>query len=155
MEDSYLEIVNKRKQLEMANIKKCNEYTNKYGLTLSDNQINTLLERRKETLDETGRIEFREGIIDKLIKEFCDSPYINQENYAKILYELIEMFYEYKNETMDLVTDDELIEFMKKSFNGIAGGDLEYLSGTIMYKMRRNLLNGKPIDYIEDGEDYE
>ena len=56
---------------------------------------------------------------------------------------------------MDLITDEELIEFMKKSFDGIAEGDLEYLSGTIMYKMRENLLNGKPIDYIEDGKDYE
>lgn len=155
MENSYLEIVNKRKQIEIANIKKCNEYTSQYGLVLSDNQINNLLERRKETLNETGRIEFREGIIDKLIREFCDSPYINQENYAKTLYELIEIFYEYKNETMDSITDEELIEFMKKSFDGIAEGDLEYLSGTIMYKMRENLLNGKPIDYIEDGKDYE
>ncbi|MBO5413921.1 MAG: hypothetical protein J6A29_06595 [Clostridia bacterium] len=155
MEDSYLEIVNKRKQIEIANIKKCNEYTRQYGLALSDNQISNILERRKDTLKETGRIEFREGIIDKLIKEFCDSPYINQENYAEILYELIEIFYEYKNETMDLITDDELIEFMKKSFDGICQGDLEYLSGTVMYRMRENLLRGKPIDYIEDGEDYE
>ena len=155
MEDSYLEIVNKRKQNEIANIKKCNEYTSEYGLILSDNQISNLLEIRKETLKETGRIEFREGIIDKLIKEFCDSPYINQENYAQTLYELIEMFYEYKNETMDLITDDELIEFMKKSFDGVAQGDLEYLSGTVMYRMRENLLRGKPIDYIEEGEDYE
>lgn len=155
MEESYLEIVNKRKQIEIANIKKCNEYTTQYGLILSDDQINNLLERRKETLKEIGRIEFREGIIDKLIKEFCDSPYINKENYAETLYELIEMFYEYKNETMDLITDDELIEFMKKSFDGICQGDLEYLSGTVMYKMRENLLSGKPIDYIEDGEDYE
>lgn len=155
MEDFYLEIANKRRQIEIADIKKCNEYTNKYGLILSDNQINNLLERKNETLKETGRIEFREGIIDKLIKEFCDSPYINQENYAETLYELIEIFYEYKNETMDLITDDELIEFMKKSFDGIAKGDLEYLSGTVMYKMRENLLSGKPIDYIEEGEDYE
>lgn len=155
MEGNYLDVVNKRKQIEIANIKKCNEYTSQYGLVLSDNQISNLLERRKETLKETGRIEFREGIIDKLIKEFCDSPYINQENYAETLYELIEMFYEYKNETMDLITDDELIEFMKKSFDGIAQGDLEYLSGTVMYRMRENLLSGKPIDYIEEGEDYE
>ena len=155
MEESYLEIVNKRKQIEIANIKKCNEYTTQYGLILSDDQINNLLERRKETLKEIGRIEFREGIIDKLIKEFCDSPYINKENYAETLYELIEMFYEYKNETMDLITDDELIEFMKKSFDGICQGDLEYLSGTVMYKMRENLLSGKPIDYIEEGGDYE
>ncbi len=53
MEDSYLEIINKRKQLEISNIKKCNEYTSKYGLILSDNQINNLLERRKETLEKT------------------------------------------------------------------------------------------------------
>lgn len=151
MEESYLEIVNKRKQIETANIKKCNEYTNKYGLILSDNQISNLLERRKETLKETGRIEFREGIIDKLIKEFCDSPYINQENYAETLYELIEIFYEYKNETMDLITDDELIEFMKKSFDGICQGDLEYLSGTALYRMRENLLSGKSLGYIEEG----
>lgn len=134
MEASYLEIVNKRKQIEIANIKKCNEYTSQYGLALSDNQISNLLERRKETLKEAGRIEFREGIIDKLIKEFCDSPYINQENYATTLYELVEIFYEYKNETMDLISDDELIGFMKKSFDGICQGDLEYLSGTVMYK---------------------
>ena len=53
LEDSYLEIINKRKQLEISNIKKCNEYTIKYGLILSDNQINNLLERRKETLEKT------------------------------------------------------------------------------------------------------
>ena len=156
MEDSYLGIINKRKQLEVTNIKECNEYTSQYGLVLSDNQINNLLERKKESLQKTGRIEMRVGIIDKLIKEFCDSPYINQENYAKTLYELIDIFYEYKNETMDLITDDELIEFMKKSFDGICQGDLEYLSGTVMYKMRENLLKGKPLDYSEqEGEDYE
>ena len=154
MRDFYLEKVNKRKQIEITNIKKCNEYTNQYGLILSDSQIINLLERRTETLRKTGRIEFREGIIDKLIKEFCDSPYINQENYAETLYELIDIFYEYKNETMDLITDDELITFMKKSFDEIAKGDLEYLSGTIMYRMRENLLSGKSIDYIE-GENYE
>ena len=156
MKDSYLEIVNKRKQTEIANIKKCNEYTSKYGLILSDNQIKNILERRKETLKETGRVELREGIIDKLIKEFCDSPYMNQENFANNLYELIEIFYEYKNETMDLITDDELIKFMKNSFDGIAQGVLEYLYETIMYKMRENLLRGKPLDYSEEeGEDNE
>lgn len=54
---------------------------------------------------------------------------------------------------MDLISDDELIEFMKKSFDGIAQGDLEYLSGTVMYKMRENILKGKPIDDIEEGEE--
>lgn len=48
MDNSYLDIVNKRKQIEISNIKKCNEYTSKYGLTLSDNQINNIIEKRKE-----------------------------------------------------------------------------------------------------------
>lgn len=155
MDNSYLEMINKRKQIEIVNIKRCNEITSKYGLVLSDNQISKIIERRKEILKGTGRVELREGIIDKLIKEFCDSPYINQENYAETLYELIEIFYEYKNETMDLITDDELINFMKKSFDGICQGDLEYLSGTVMYRMRENLLKGKQLDYLEEGEDYE
>ena len=155
MEEYYLEKVDKRRKLEIVSIKKCNDYTNRYGLTLSDTQINDILQRRKEALIKTERLELRKGIIDKLIKEFCDSPYIDQENYVSTLNELIDIFYEYKNETMDLITDDELIKFMKKSFDGIAGGDLEYLSGTVMYKMRENLLSGKPIDYIKEGEEYE
>ena len=44
---------------------------------------------------------------------------------------------------------------MKKSFNGICKGDIEYLSGTVMYKMKQRVLNGELIDYIEIGEDYE
>lgn len=154
MDSLYLEIMNKRKQIEIVNIKKCNEYTSKYGITLSDNQIINILERRKETLKETGRVELREGIIDKIIKEFCDSPYINQENYALTIYELIDIFYEYKNETIDLITDDELIKFMKKSFDGICQGDLEYLEGTVMYKMRENLLNKRPIEYLEENDEW-
>ena len=152
MENEYLEIVNKRKQVEFLNIKECNQYTSKYGLTLSDKQISDLLVKRTEILKETGRIEFREGILNKLIKEFCDSPYIIQENYIETLYALIEIFYEYKNETMDLITDDELIGFMKKAFDGECKGDTEYLAGTIMYNMRKELLNGKSINNIETGE---
>ncbi|MDO5555858.1 MAG: DUF6179 domain-containing protein [Clostridia bacterium] len=44
MENSYLDIINKRKQIQITNIKKCNEYTSKYGLTLSDSQINSITE---------------------------------------------------------------------------------------------------------------
>ena len=154
MED-YLEIINKRKELEITNIKKYNEFTNKYGLVLTDNQISNLLEKRKETLKDTGRAEFRGGIIEKIIKEFCDSPYINQENYERTLYELIDTFYEYKNKTMDLITDDELIKFMKKAFDEICKGDIEYLSGTIMYRMREKLINGKSIYDIKEGENFE
>lgn len=152
MDKNYLEIINQKKQLEISNIKKWNGYTSQYGLLLSDKQIENILKRRREVLKETGRVEIRGGIIEKLVKEFCDSPYIDQENYESTLYELLEIFYEYKNETMDFVTDEELIQFMKKSFDGVAQGDLEYLAGTVMDKMKENVLKGKPLDYFEEGE---
>lgn len=155
MESSYLDVINKRKEIEIKKIRKCNEYTSNFGLTLSDNQINNIIERRIETLKNTERIEFRESVIDKIIKEFCDSAYIFQSNYAETIYELIEIFYEYKNETFDLVSDNELIDFMKKSFDGICQGDLDYLSGTVMYKMRQNVLENKPLDYKKEDEDIE
>lgn len=155
MENSYLDVINKRKEIEIRKIKNCNKYTSKYGLTLTDNQIKNIIERRAQTLKDTERIEFRESVIDKIIKEFCDSSYIFQSNYAEILYELIEIFYEYKNETMDLVSDDEMIDFMKRSFDGVCQGDLDYLSGTVMYKMRQNVLENKPLDYKEEDENIE
>ena len=65
----------KKKQLIM-NIKKCNELTIKVGVSLSDEAIERLINKRFEALKNTGRIEFDEGILKKLIEAFCDSPYI-------------------------------------------------------------------------------
>lgn len=45
---------------------------------------------------------------------FCNSPYISNENYEDTLHELIGMFYDFKNDTWDAVTDDELIMFYEK-----------------------------------------
>ena len=150
MDNFYLNIVNKNKEQEIASIRKCNEYTEKYGLILTDTQIKNIIKRKEEILKETGRIELRESIMDKLIKEFCDSPYISNENYEETLYELLEIFYNYKNETMDFIADEELIKFMKESFDNICNGDLEYLSGTVLPKMKENLQNGKPFDFKEE-----
>ena len=77
----------KKKQLAME-IKKCNEITMKYGVTLSDTQIENLINKRFESLKNTGRIEFGDGILKELIEAFCDSPYIIQENYEETLEEL-------------------------------------------------------------------
>lgn len=152
---NHIELINLKKQNEISNIESCNKITSVYGLSLNVKQISNLLEKKQEILKRTGRIEFRESIIKKIIIEFSDSPYITQESYESIIHELIEIFYEYKKETMDIVTDDELIKFMKKSFDGICKGDIDYLSGTIMYEMKKEVLNGKKIDDVRVGDDFE
>lgn len=131
-------------------IEKCNDLTSRFGLTLSRVDAVELVQTRANALKSNGRVEFGGGVLDKLIREFCDSPYISMHNYAETLHELTEMFYYYKNETLDLMSDDELIKFMKDCFDGKCQGSLELLSGRELANMARNLRYGYPPDYSED-----
>ncbi|RCX19382.1 hypothetical protein DFR58_103127 [Anaerobacterium chartisolvens] len=126
----------------VSEIIKCNEITLRYGLVLSEQQARELAETRKDSLKSSGRIEFGGGVIDKLILEFCDSPYIFQSNYTEVMHELIEIFYYYKNETLDLMSDDELISFMKSCFDGKCQGSLDLLKMRELERMARNIRFG-------------
>lgn len=140
----------------------CNDLTERYGLVLTQAQAIELVETRSVALRDNGRIEFGGGVIDKIIKEFCDSSYISMHNYTRTLHELIEIFYYYKNETMDLISDDDLIKFMKTAFDGVCQGSLDLLSGRELYRLAKNLRFGLPVDYSEnsssedeEGSEYE
>lgn len=92
-ENFALTIQNMKKKQLAIEIKKCNEMTIKYGVTLSDTQIENLINKRFESLKATGRVEFGDGVLKELIEAFCDSPYIMQENYEETLEELQDIFY--------------------------------------------------------------
>lgn len=89
-----LELKDMQKKQAIIELKSCNEMTIKYGLTLSNEDINELVENRFKSLKDTGRIEFSEGVLKKLVEAFCDSPYIMQQNYKDILI-LSGMFHNY------------------------------------------------------------
>ena len=63
----------------------CNETTAKHGLRLTEPQMMELVERRGEALRATGRVEFGRGVVRELVRGFCDSPYLSQENYAEVI----------------------------------------------------------------------
>lgn len=134
-------------------ILKCNDYTALFGLTLTRTQAAELAETRSLTLRDYGRIEFGGGAVGKLIKVFCDSPYLSMCNYAETLHELTELFYAYKNESLDLVSDDDLIRFMKTSFDGVCQGSVELLNGRELYRLAKNLRYGIPADTKDDEEE--
>lgn len=127
----------------------CNKITEQYALKLTEQQAVELVETRSHSLKDTGRIEFGGGVIDKIIKEFCDSSYISQHNYAETLHDLVEIFYYYKNETLDLMSDDDLIKFMKKSFDGKCQGSLDLLKWRELEKIARNIRHGYDPEYKE------
>lgn len=133
-----LELLNVQ-STSLAPVIECNEYTKKFGLSLSEEEAQLLLTERKDTLKEQQRIEFGEGILKKLIFAFCDSPNIYQENYVDTIGRLQEIFYLYKNESLDELTDDELVEYMKKKFDGVCQGSLDYLEDTVLEQFARKI----------------
>lgn len=141
-----MDIIRNHNQLAIENVKQeirsCNEFSKKFGLVLSEEEINELVQCRSDALKSSGRVEFGGGILPKLIYAFCDSPYIQQDNYEVILAELQEAFYYFKSESLDLYTDDELIEFMVSVFNGRAQGSAEYLIGTSLESLCKYARSG-------------
>ncbi|NMM62610.1 hypothetical protein HBE96_07870 [Clostridium sp. P21] len=121
---------------------KCNEFTSEYGLKLLEEDVKEIINTRNTALEKSGRIEFNGQIISKIITAFCDSPYISQYNYGDTINQLVEIFYNYKNETLDYISDDELIEIMEEKFDNYCQGSLELLEGTVLYKIADNIRNG-------------
>ena len=121
-----------QQQNQLAKVMETNQATEKFGLVLSEEDARLILGERKEALREQRRVEFGEGIVPKIIYEFCDSDFIDQNNYVDIIVRLQEIFCLFKNEMMDEITDDELLHFMREQFEEICFGDLDYLESTCL-----------------------
>ncbi len=119
-------------------LSECNALTGRYGLSLTKQQLRALEARCREAILSAGRIEFGGGVIRAIIEEFCDSPYISQDNYEETISELLDAFYYFKNESEDRISDDELIKTMHRHFDTTCQGSLEYLSGTTLEDLCRN-----------------
>lgn len=109
-----------------------NQASEQFGLALTRRDAELILKERGKVLREMRRVEFGEGIIPQIIYEFCDSAYIDQDNYVETLLRLQEIFYLYKNEMLDEISDSELVHFMKEQFESMCFGDLGYLEGTCL-----------------------
>ncbi|QIB69203.1 hypothetical protein Ami103574_07645 [Aminipila butyrica] len=131
-----------QQEKQLQTILSCNEKSGKYGLQLTEDDARELLAGRKESLKESQRVEFGGGILEELIEAFCDSVYVNQQNYKEILDQLQELFYLYKNESQDQLTDSELIGFMRKHFDDVCFGDVDYLGGTCLDRFARAIRAG-------------
>ena len=116
-------------------LRKTNDVTEEYGLTLSDDDIRQLLVTRRESLSDSARIEFGDGIAARLVLAFADSPYLTQENYARTIAALLVLFDTFKNELRDVYNDRELLTFMRNAFDGECAGSLEILETEVFPRL--------------------
>ncbi len=137
------------RQLENAAITRdllaTNERTAEYGLVLTESQARELVEIRNRSLRENERIELGSGAILQIIDKFCTSSYINSQNYAQTLGELLDIFYYFKTESRDRISDKDLIDIMYELFEGPCHGSTELLAGRDLESLLR---------YVNEGRDY-
>ncbi|MFA9379482.1 MAG: DUF6323 family protein [Acetanaerobacterium sp.] len=147
-------------ELSVSEIVAQNDLTCRYGLTLTHAEATELVQTRNKALADNGRVEFGGGIVEKMIAAFCDSPYLSQRDYAPALHELVELFYYFKNETLDEVSDDELIDSMKDAFDHTCFGSLELLADRELEALARAIRFGgtqepeEPEETFEEEEDW-
>ena len=144
MDENLYELLTKKKESEeFKAMEVCNEKTyERFGLSLSQEQARELIAERNASLKKYQRVEFGRGILDKLMYTFCDSQYVDQEHYVHILENLQDIFYQFKNESMDRLTDDELLEFMREQYECVCFGDLNYLENTCLERFSRAIRAG-------------
>ena len=125
-------------------------------MTLTHQQALELVKTRNRALKNNGRIEIGNGMIKDLIEAFCDSTYISKYNYTNNLEELMEIFYTFKNETEEKISDKELILMMKTYFNNSCEGSTELLANRELenfVRQMRGIADEKNEDELEIDED--
>ena len=146
MKENLMELMQlEQEKKQLACLLDRNSKTAAFGLALTEADAKLLLSERKTALRQQERLEFGAGILPALIDAFCDSAYITQETYVETLIQLQDIFYEYKNESFDLLTDSELLSFMAQQFEEVCFGDVEYLRNTCLERFCRAIRRGDPL----------
>lgn len=131
----------------------CNEATAKYGLRLTEQQMIGLVERRTEALRATGRVEFGRGVVRELVRGFCDSPYLSQENYEDTIADVQDVFYRSKEDAEvdggEPMADDDLVEALRYAFDHEAAGSTEALADMPIATLRTHATRTRAGDYDE------
>lgn len=73
-EQNWLELLNNQTWLKQ--VRATNQYTEKFGLVLSEKDTELLLAEKNHTLKAERRIEFGQSILPRIIYAFCDSSFI-------------------------------------------------------------------------------
>ena len=102
-------------------ILKLNSESSRYGLTLSLDDVEEIIRSRNLTLKSYGRIELNMNATKKLIENLYTSQYTDKDDYVELINDLQEIFYYLKNETLDEISDSELIEMICEFYEECSG----------------------------------
>ena len=131
---------------ERDDLLKINEETAQYGLALKPQEAFELAQTHRAVLENCCRVEIGFDTVQKIIRAFSPSKYLYKKNYADVINEAVEAFYELKDESDDRISDDDLISRLADAFERY-GGDMK---GVIQSRKLMRLLKAKRF-----GRDYD
>jgi hypothetical protein len=120
-------------------LESCNKVTQRYGITLSPQDIQALVIGRLDALQETERVEFSGGVAKDLVLAFSSSVYVSQYTFVQTVLELQDLFYLFKNESLEQIPDDDLIASMRSLYDDVAQGDMGRLSEALFDGLGRRV----------------
>ena len=140
-------------EAEAAGLLGTNAETVENGLILAPAQALELAQTHRRALDLCGRIEIGTDTVRKIIGAFRSSNYLWQEDYADVLNEAVEAFYELKNESEDNISDDDLIALLADAFERYKGALSPFLQSRELDHLLRALRYGEEDEVEEPDED--
>ena len=140
-------------EAEGAELLNTNTGSARNGLMLDPAQALELAQTHRRALGLCGRIEIGTGTVQKIIGAFGRSHYLWQKDYADVLKEAVEAFYELKNESEDNISDDDLIALLAGAFERYKGTLSPFLQSRELDRLLRTLRYGAEEETDEPDED--
>ncbi len=120
-----------------------NSYSSQFGLTLTPESAKELSDTRAKSIMENERIEIGVGALPDILKKFCTSHYVNNDNYTYILNEVTYLFYYIKTETDDKISDNKLIDELFERFELHCRGSIDTLVNREAERIIRKVNSGE------------
>lgn len=125
------------------------------GILVEPEKLLALETSRNKVLQEQGRIEFGDGVLLGIIEAFSESDYIQPREWVETMSDLYGIFHYIKNELDDDIGDDELWEWMAKTFEEACHGDVNLLAGLYAEKLialyhRGEILEEKDVYHFDE-----
>lgn len=102
-------------------ILKINEESSVYGLILTSENVEEIIKSRGYSLKTYGRIDLNMDSTKKIINKIYISQYTDKDDYVEIINDLQDIFYYLKNETLDKISDNEIIDIIGEFYEETSG----------------------------------
>ncbi|MDU4860266.1 MAG: DUF6323 family protein [Terrisporobacter othiniensis] len=100
---------------------KINDESSAYGLILTPQDVEEIIKSRGYSLKNYGRIDLNMDVTKKLINKIYTSQYTDKDDYVEIINDLQDIFYYLKNETLDEISDNEIIDIIVEFYEKTSG----------------------------------